>query len=240
MSQALRLILIVVFSYLLGSIPTSLIIGRVFFQKDVRTFGSGNAGATNAFRVLGTAAGIVTLAIDVGKGIAATVIVSRIGSPELFPGEAYALIAGSSAVIGHIWSLFARFRGGKGVGTAAGMLVSLYPIPFLVALFCFCIIVMLTGIVSAGSISAALSLPAIIWIFSLAKVAEYSTVSKVFCTSIGLLVLFTHRNNIKRLLAGAESRFPKIMFLRSSAFRDAITQRDSDDAPPTDSSGESE
>ena len=109
-------------SYLLGSFPTSIVVGKVFFRRDIRAEGSGNAGGTNAFRVFGWKAGVLVILVDVGKGIAAALLVSRLASGSPLPPDAVKLAAGTAATIGHVWTVFAGFRGGKGVATAAGTL----------------------------------------------------------------------------------------------------------------------
>lgn len=211
--------LVVVLSYLLGSISTSIIAGKVFRSIDIRDYGSGNAGATNAFRVLGPTTGIIVIVLDVGKAVIATLLVSRLGDVELMSSESYSLIAGSSAVIGHVWTVFAGFRGGKGVGAAAGMILSLYPLPFLATLTLFLLALFLTGIVSVGSISAAFFFPLLIWLLDSSGTAHYSLLLRIVSIAVGLLILFTHRSNIGRLLRHEENRFPRLMILRSKAAR---------------------
>ena len=132
------LTLIIVLSYLAGSIPTSIIVSKLFFGFDIRERGSGNAGGTNAFRILGWKVGLTVMILDLGKGVLATYLISQIRVDSLsWPMVYVQIIAGSAAVIGHIWTIFAGFRGGKGVGTAAGMLLVLYPISFVISLLIF-------------------------------------------------------------------------------------------------------
>ena len=138
-----QILLIVLLAYLAGSIPTSVIIGRLFFKKDLRELGSGNAGGTNAFRVYGWRGGVPTVLVDVGKGVAATLLIARLPAPAGMPRELVQVIAGSAAVVGHIWTVFAGFRGGKGVGTAAGMVASLYPLPLLAAAAIFALVLII-------------------------------------------------------------------------------------------------
>ncbi len=204
---------VVLLSYLAGSIPTSIIVGKLFFHKDPRDFGSGNAGGTNSFRVFGWRAGLIVIAVDVGKGVLASLLISRIGFGGPLSEPVVQLIAGASAVIGHIWTIFAGFRGGKGVGTAAGMLLGLYPLPFAVALAAFVVAVTVTGWVSAGSIAAAVVFPAAAW--TLAALG-YPLPSVLLYGSIffGGLLVFTHRKNIRRIVKGTENQFPKLMLFR--------------------------
>ena len=206
--------IVIILGFLSGSVPFSIVIGKLVYKKDPRNFGSGNAGATNAFRVFGWKAGLLVLIGDIGKGVLATLVISRIGAELTIPFEAVQLIAGCSAVAGHIWSVFAGFRGGKGVGTAAGMLVSLYPLPFLFAFILFCTAVALTGYVSLGSLTAAISFPAIIWIMDASGFRTFSPALRWVSVAIGLLLVFTHRKNVMRLYRGTESRFSKLAILR--------------------------
>jgi len=127
MSPALSLGALVLLSYLAGSFPTSIVIGRLFFGLDIRSKGSGNAGGTNSFRVLGWKAGLAVVVVDVGKGALSALLISRLGLPTGLPPLALGLIAGAAAVAGHVWTVFAGFRGGKGVATAAGARASRRP-----------------------------------------------------------------------------------------------------------------
>lgn len=215
----LHTIVVVILSYLLGSLPTSLIVGRLFYDVDIRTKGSGNAGATNTFRVLGWKAGIVVVAVDVAKGAVATLFVSRIplfggdGGGALTP-DALALASGCAAVIGHVWTVFARFRGGKGVAAAAGMISALYPPALAIAVGVFALAVISTGIVSVGSLLAAVCFPFIVLILDRTGVYGVSPLLFWFTIPLALLIIFTHRRNIERLIHGRENSFPKLMLLK--------------------------
>ncbi|RMD98877.1 MAG: glycerol-3-phosphate 1-O-acyltransferase [Calditrichaeota bacterium] len=205
-----NLIVIFVAGYLLGSIPTSIIVGKIVKGIDIRQYGSGNAGATNVFRVLGWKPGVVVMLIDIGKGAVATLYASQLVFAEGLPFSVYLkILAGLAAVFGHIWTVFAGFRGGKGVGTAAGMLFALYPIAGLICLAIFLIIAFSTRYVSLASISAAISLPIVLLIMSnvFHKLVELPLM--IFSFFIALLIIYTHRSNIKRLIAGTENRFGK-------------------------------
>lgn len=202
---------IMILSYLIGSFPTSIVVGKLFFQKDIREFGSGNAGGTNTVRVFGWRAGVPVILIDIAKGAAAVLWISQIrifdtGSAVLVSEAAVALSAGAAAVCGHIWTVFAAFRGGKGVATAAGMIAALYPIGFAAALIVFAGVVALTGIVSAGSISAALLFPVILFIVNSTGVSQVPPLLLWVSIPIAILILFTHRKNVKRILRGEEQR----------------------------------
>ncbi len=210
----MNLLIILILSYLLGSFPTSIIIGRVFFHTDIREHGSGNAGGTNTVRVFGWKAGIPVILIDVVKGAAAVLWIAQLsvfaaGSAELLPHEAVAVAAGAAAVCGHIWTVFASFKGGKGVATAAGMIAALYPLGFAAALFVFVVLVLSTGIVSVGSISAALLFPVLLYGLDKIGISDVSPFLLWVSLPIAILILFTHRKNIKRLLHGEEKRLFK-------------------------------
>lgn len=202
----LTLLAIVVFSYLIGSFPTSIIFGKIFKGIDIRDYGSGNAGGTNAFRVMGWKIGISVMMIDVAKGLIATVLISQIRIDPISVAPVYLqIIAGFSAVIGHIWTIFAGFRGGKGVGTAAGMLIGLYPIAFIFVFIVFLLVLVTTRYVSVSSMTAAASLPLFLLILDYFGRA-YKPQLMVLSLIIVLLIIFTHRSNIKRLFAGNENR----------------------------------
>jgi glycerol-3-phosphate acyltransferase PlsY len=197
-------ILLLIFSYLLGSIPSAIWIGKWFYQKDIREFGSGNAGATNTFRVLGKKAGIPVLILDVLKGFMAVQLAySPLGIP---PGsEAFInlkIILGISAFLGHLFPVFAEFRGGKGVATLLGACLAISWEPTLMSLGVFVILLLTTGYVSLGSIGASLFYP-----FSVIVInqTEYPTMV-VYSMLIAFLLLITHQKNIERLLKKQEGR----------------------------------
>ena len=202
----LTLLTIIGVSYLLGSFPTSIIFGKLLRGIDIRDYGSGNAGGTNAFRVMGWKIGISVMVIDLAKGLIATVLVSQIRIDAISLAPVYLqIIAGFSAVIGHIWTIFAGFHGGKGVGTAAGMLIGLYPIAFIFVFIIFLIVFFTTHYVSVSSMAAAVSLPIVLLILD-ALGRPYKTPLMVLSIIIAILIIFTHRSNIKRLMAGNENR----------------------------------
>jgi len=207
----LHFILIGFLSYMMGSFPTSILVGKFFFHKDIREYGSGNAGGTNTVRVFGWPAGIGVILIDIAKGAVPVLLISRLPlfdgmETSLFPGDALALYAGIAAVIGHIWTVFASFRGGKGVATAAGMVLSLYPVGFAATLLVFVTVVLLSGIVSVGSITAAVSFPVLLFLLDRSGVSEVSPFLLSVSVPIALLIIFTHRKNIGRLIRGEEKR----------------------------------
>jgi acyl phosphate:glycerol-3-phosphate acyltransferase len=210
----LSLLVIVLLSYLVGSIPTALLAARWLRGIDIRQHGSGNAGATNVFRVLGPGPGVTVMLLDALKGVIAVGLFSQIriageATPALFGsyGHGWMMVAaGAAAVIGHIYTVYAGFKGGKGVATGAGVAMALAPIPVLVGVALFGLIVMGTRYVSLGSMVAAASLPLTqlvrTWVFGVSVPAPMMW----FCAVIPFLILFTHRANIRRLLTGTESR----------------------------------
>jgi len=203
----IKLLLMIIISYLVGSIPTAIIYGKVSRGIDVRQHGSGNAGATNVFRVLGWKAGLVVLLIDMAKGLLATLWIYKLGSDSGIENiELVKIIAGMSAVLGHIWTIFAGFKGGKGVGTGAGMIIGIVPDAVLIGVLVFLIMVILTRYVSVGSILASLSIP--IYLFMKRFVFHFpiSLTLLVFGSLIPVLIIYTHRSNIQRLLKGTENK----------------------------------
>lgn len=224
MEVTLKIILISLLSYLLGSIPTAIIISKKFFGFDIRTKGSGNMGSTNAFRLLGWKWGLFVQIADVLKGyIAVVLIAGYIGEGLIFPNATIfehitllKILAGVSSVIGHIWSVFAGFKGGKGVNTAAGMLIGLAPYDVLIAFSLFVVTVIFSGYISLGSIMAAFSIPSSMIvrynIFG-ADIPGYSILI-YFALGLMVLVIYTHRANIKRLLNGSENKFSKLQIFK--------------------------
>ncbi len=214
----LTLIVIVLLSYLVGSIPTSIIVGKILRGIDIREYGSGNAGATNTFRVLGWKAGVFVIAVDIGKGVFATLVISKLnltGVP-LLASTLLQIIAGVSAVCGHIWTVFAGFRGGKGVSTAAGMIIALYPIAFLICIAIFTIVLFTTRYVSVSSMIAAVSLPIVFVVLQQIGHQPVSSPLLVLSLIMAGLIIFTHRANIRRLLNGTENRIRRLRLGRRS------------------------
>ena len=189
-------------AYLLGSIPTSVWLGKALKGVDLREHGSGNAGATNAFRVLGKPIGSVVLVLDMLKGFLAVNL--ALLQHELVPGsEAWMILKiglGLLAVVGHIFPVFAGFRGGKGVATITGVALAIHPLAALAAIGIYLLIFLLTRISAMGSLTAVLTYP--IWINWVFK-SEYLTI-RIFSLVVVLLVLITHRSNILRLVRGEE------------------------------------
>jgi len=203
----MSIFVILILSYLAGSIPTSIIVSKLFRGIDIREHGSGNAGATNAIRVLGWKLGSIVMIVDVGKGVLATLLISQIRIDEVaMSPHLIQIIAGVAAIFGHIWTIFAGFKGGKGVGTAAGMLFSLYPVAGLICLGVFLLVLFTVRMVSVSSMAAAISLPLVLLVMQ--KWFNKTTSSELlyFAIFIALLIVFTHRSNIQRIFQGKESK----------------------------------
>jgi len=202
----ITLLLVLTLSYLLGSIPTSILAGRLMAGVDIRQHGSKNAGATNIYRVLGLGPAIVVAVIDVGKGATAALLLSRIqvGGPAPVTTMLLQLLAGGAAVIGHIWPLFAGFRGGKGVATTIGVLVGIAPVALATAMGVWLILLFTTRIMSMASMAAAVVLPIATWIWESNPDGSVSGELLGFTMVICVLIFFTHRSNIRRLLRGEE------------------------------------
>jgi len=201
----LEIILLIIAAYLIGSIPTAVWVGKIFYRIDVREHGSGNAGATNTIRVLGYKAGIPVLLFDVFKGWIAVQLAVWISFPGLSEdGVTYVMISCAiAAVLGHIFPLFAGFRGGKGVGTLAGVGLALYPLALLIVLGIFIVILAITHYVSLASILGSISFPFIVYFIT----GERHITLLILALLIAVFVPLTHRKNIKRLLKGEENRF---------------------------------
>jgi glycerol-3-phosphate acyltransferase PlsY len=196
------IIIVILGAYLLGSIPTSVWLGRTIKGVDLREHGSGNAGATNAFRVLGKPIGSLVLLLDMLKGFLAVHL--ALLQHEIAPGtEAWMILKiglGLLAVVGHIFPVFAGFRGGKGVATITGVALAIHPFAALAAMGVYLLVILLTRISALGSLIAVLTYPMwILWVFQ----SEYLTI-RIFSLVVVVLVLITHRSNILRLIHGEE------------------------------------
>lgn len=205
MNDSIQLVVLMIAAYLLGSIPTSVWVGKVFFNKDVRDFGSGNAGATNTLRVFGYAAGIPVLLFDIFKAWLPVFL-----SISYFKWEASGdllvymqILIGLAAVIGHIYPIYSGFKGGKGVATLAGMALALFPLAFLSSLLTFIIVIAITRYVSLGSMAAAFVFPVfLVFVFN-----HQSTPLIILGIFASVFLVFTHRKNIKKLINGTENKF---------------------------------
>ncbi len=194
---------LVILAYLLGSIPTAVWVGKRFYNIDVREHGSGNAGATNTIRVLGKKAGIPVLLVDVLKGFLAVSLV-RFASVNL-ESEAYVnyqLLLGVFVVVGHIFPVFASFRGGKGIATILGVVIALHPLAASISFVVFVFVLLMFGFVSLGSITAAVVFPLLI-----IKVFDEPNITlNIFSALVAVMVIITHRKNIGRLLKREEPK----------------------------------
>jgi len=213
----LLLAIIVVLSYLVGSVPNSIIVSKMVRGIDIRQHGSGNAGGTNVMRVLGWRYGIFVIILDAVKGIIAVILIARLHYGPLpfenvSPFDDFTLvqiIAGVAAVIGHIWTIFAEFKGGKGIATALGMLMMLITVEMLIAIGVFLIVVTISKYISLGSLVAALSIPLSLILRENVlhdHINGYNTILP-FVIFLTLLVIFTHRKNLIRIFNGTENKF---------------------------------
>lgn len=191
-------------AYLLGSIPSSVWIGKAFFGIDVREHGSGNAGATNTLRVLGKPAGFTVLFLDFLKGFMAASLVWWFADLNYSPYKMeYKMLLGAMAVIGHIYPVFAGFRGGKGIATLIGVVGGMDWMLALACFITFVLIVAATKYISVGSMLSGLVSP-----LYAGLIHHWDEMNLVyFCCVVGILVVYTHRSNIKRLMAGNENKF---------------------------------
>ncbi len=218
----MRELLLIVIAYMIGSIPTSVWVSRYFFGIDIREYGSGNAGATNTYRVLGAQWGTFVMVVDMLKGLLAALLYLLL--PAYYAGEVYnqelhrtnlQIGLGLAAVIGHIFPLWAGFKGGKGVATLFGMVLAIQP---MVAVYCigiFLAVLYLTRFVSLSSILASIAFPIFILLIFKDPVPLY----RVFAIAVALLVVLTHQKNINKLLNGNESK------ARILKYRDRRKQR---------------
>lgn len=193
-------------AYLFGSIPTAVWVGKRFYGIDVRTQGSKNAGATNTFRVLGKKAGIIVLAVDSIKGLAASTAPLILQSTGFFTTHnliELQIMAGMMAIVGHIFPLFAGFKGGKGVATAAGMMLGIHPQGVGLCVGIFLVVLILTGYVSVGSMIAAISFPILL---KMRVFGDYNMTLLVLGVFIAVGIVYTHKKNISRLMRGEESK----------------------------------
>ncbi len=184
-----------VIAYLLGSIPSGVWIGKIFFNKDIREYGSGNTGATNTFRILGPKAGTVALIMDVLKGFLATWLPMYLGT------DIHPIFIGLFAILGHVYPLYIRFKGGKAVATTAGVVLAIHPLYLLIFLSVFLVILFTTSTVSIASIGAV----------SLAAIGSFFIGDPIMTAVIWVLalaIIYLHRENVKRIFGGTESRVP--------------------------------
>lgn len=196
-----------VVAYLIGSIPTAVWYGQGFFGIDIRQHGSGNAGATNVFRVLGKRAGTIVMLIDVIKGYTAAILSTLLWHTDVITDTevmTFKIIFGLVAVVGHLYPIFAQFRGGKGVASLLGMMLAIHPEMALVCIGIFLLVVIASQYVSLGSILAALAFPILLLLRIFGE--KESPLLIVFGFIVFLMVVLTHQKNIGRLWRGQENR----------------------------------
>jgi glycerol-3-phosphate acyltransferase PlsY len=213
----INMVIVMLLSYLVGSIPTSVMLSKWRHGFDIRSKGSGNAGGTNVFRVLGWKSGIFVIVMDALKGVLATTVVARLFWDPTLPFYNHTpfddftiiqMICGGAAVIGHVLTVFAGFKGGKGIATGAGMLVGIAPTEFAVSIAVFFIFFFAFRYVSLGSIMAAAAFPlSLIIRYNILsdEIHSYKTLV-FFSTGIALFLIYSHRANIKRLMEGTERK----------------------------------
>ena len=202
-------ILFLIIAYLLGSFPSAVWVGKTFYNKDVREFGSGNAGATNTFRVLGKKAGIPVLLMDIFKGWLSVNLIYFVSdgcNPFLEVVSSYQfevqLAFGIAAVIGHLFPIYTGFRGGKGIATLLGLLIGLSYPAALAAILVFVLVFIISKYVSLGSILASLAFPIVVFFL----LNEPNSSLKIFSIFVPILTLITHQKNIERLIRGEENK----------------------------------
>lgn len=203
-------LLLIIVAYLLGSIPTALIISKKFFGIDIRDYGSGNMGATNTFRVLGSKYGTIVMIVDILKGMAAVGLFYFL--PYYLHNEVdrtnFMIGLGLAAVLGHVFPIFAGFKGGKGVATLFGMILAVQPVVAVSCVGVFVTVLYLTRYVSLSSILGAIMLPvSVLWIWN-----EHETMYRVFALLVAFMVILTHQKNIGRILRGVETRIPILKY----------------------------
>ena len=212
--QLIYLIILLFLSYVTGSIPASIIVGKVFKGIDIREHGSGNAGGTNVFRVLGWKPALIVVIFDVFKGWLPTAIyaVQYFDHTPIHDQGVVQILCGFASVLGHTYTIFAGFKGGKGVGTLGGMLIALFPIALPLCLLVFALTLILTGYVSIGSMLASASLPVFLLLLPVVSPLSPPSLSLlVFSLLVPWFIIITHRSNIGRLRNGTENRFKKAM-----------------------------
>ena len=202
--------LLILLAYLIGSIPTSLIVSRTQFNIDIRDYGSGNAGATNTVRVLGSRWGTVVMIFDMLKGLVAAkmALLLPFYHQNEFELTNFQIGLGLAAVLGHIFPVWAEFRGGKGVATLFGLIIAVSPWTALSCSGVFLLVLFMTRFVSLSSILASLAFP----VFILVIFNVDNTAYRIFAIAVALLVIMTHQKNISRLLSGNENKVPILKY----------------------------
>ena len=197
---------VIIIAYLFGSIPTAIIAGKLLKNIDIREHGSGNAGATNVFRVLGPKWGIIVLIIDILKGFVPVFWLAALIHPQADTLIYYQILAAISAIAGHVWTIFAGFKGGKGVGTAAGVFLGLAPLPLSLALLIFVIIVAVSRYVSLGSLFGSLCFLLILLVQRFLMQVNIPDILLYLAVIVVAIIWYAHRSNIGRLFKGNENK----------------------------------
>jgi len=198
----MTLFVIPIAAYFLGSIPFGLLLTKAFGRGDVRKVGSGNIGATNVARAAGLLAGVFTLVLDVAKGAAAVFLAEKLSHDS----AAWMMIAAFAALVGHCFPVWLKFRGGKGVATAAGVFLVLSPLACLAAVILFLLVVVFWRYISLGSVSTAAAMPLLIYFLWAPHHAPPTSVT-FGAVATALLIVYKHRGNLQRLVAGVEPKF---------------------------------
>lgn len=210
MSDSIYIVLAFVAAYLIGSVPSAVWVGRLLYGTDVRDFGSGNAGATNTFRVLGRSAGAIVMLLDILKGMAAAALANILFDADLIATvhpehlTLYQIMLGITAIVGHVFPVFAQFRGGKGVATMVGMILTINLEVALACIGIFLVVLLASKYVSLGSIIASLTFPLLLLLPPFHHDADTITVLVAF--SLFVIVVLTHHENIRRILSGNERK----------------------------------
>jgi glycerol-3-phosphate acyltransferase PlsY len=206
-------LILIILAYLIGSIPTSIWVSKKFFNIDIRDYGSGNAGATNTYRVLGPKWGTFVMIVDMLKGVLATSLYffflpSYLGSDNELYRTNLMIGLGLAAVLGHIFPVWANFKGGKGVATLFGMAVAIQPLVAICCIAVFLLVLYLTRFVSLSSILAGIAFMVfILFIFN-----EKETLYRIFAVLVALMIVLTHQKNIGRIIKGTEGKVPILKF----------------------------
>ena len=196
----------IVIGYLLGAIPSGLLVARAFGVDDIRKHGSGNIGATNVWRVAGGKAAAWVYIFDIGKGMLA-ILIARQFDQSLIGRDLFLVICAGATVIGNLFPVFLKFRGGKGVNTALGVMLILLPVETGVALIVFLAVVLISRMISLGSMTATLGLLAAVLVRQYALHQPVALPYQVVAALLVLAVMYSHRKNIGRIIAGTENRF---------------------------------
>lgn len=208
--NAMEEVLLIVLSYAIGSIPTAVWISRYFFNIDIREYGSGNAGATNTFRVLGKKWGSIVMAVDILKGVVATslwTLIPHYATNDLHRTN-FMICLGLAAVLGHVFPLWANFKGGKGVATLFGMALAIQPLVAVLCIAVFLLVLFLTRFVSLSSMLAGVAF----MVFILFVFHQHEPLYRIFSIIVAALVVVTHQKNISRILNGTESKVPILKY----------------------------